>query len=133
MELKTNLQESAQFIDGVSVVSVGEDNSVFANLAGILAETRKLKGVRGYILRNNTSAIIDLAPQDKVTDYAVLSHQVYKAGQKMAKHFKLTDIESMLVEGRDVKVLCMCIGENRIGIFMDKTSAHSWIIKRILL
>jgi hypothetical protein len=43
------------------------------------------------------------------------------------------DIESVLVEGKFVKVLLMSIGDNRIGIFMDRSATHAGIIKRILL
>jgi predicted regulator of Ras-like GTPase activity (Roadblock/LC7/MglB family) len=51
----------------------------------------------------------------------------------MAKQFSLADIESILVEGKSVKVLCMSIGENKIGVFMEKTATHAWILKKILL
>jgi predicted regulator of Ras-like GTPase activity (Roadblock/LC7/MglB family) len=51
----------------------------------------------------------------------------------MAKQFNLADIESVLVEGKSVKVLCMSVGENKISVFMEKTATHDWIIKRILL
>ena len=102
-------------------------------LAASLAEIRKLKGVMGYILRSNTSAIIDLTEQEKIIEYAILSSQISESSTEMAKQFNLTDIESVLVEGKNVKVLCMSIGENRISVFMEKTATHAWIIKRILL
>ena len=120
-------------IDNVAVISVGEDNSVFASLATSLMEIRKLKGVQGYILRGNSSAVIDLAEQDKVIDYAILSTQIEDACRSIAKNFSLAETESVLVEGRDVKVLCMNVSGNRMSIFMDKSAMHSGIIKRILL
>jgi predicted regulator of Ras-like GTPase activity (Roadblock/LC7/MglB family) len=130
---KTNSEIVTEFPDSVAVISVGDDNSVFTSLATSLAEIRKLKGVMGYILRSNTSAIIDLTEQDKIIEYAILSSQISESSSEMAKQFSMTDIESVLVEGKSVKVLCMSIGENRIGIFMEKTATHAWIIKRILL
>ena len=133
MKKKTHLEISTELPDGAAVISVGDDNSVFANLAASLAEIRKLKGVMGYILRSNTSAIIDLTEQDKTIEYAVLSSQISESSSEMAKQFNLTDIESVLVEGKNVKVLCMCVGENKISVFMEKTATHAWIIKRILL
>ena len=51
----------------------------------------------------------------------------------MAKQFNLSNIESVVVEGKNVKVLCMSVGENKIGIFLEKNATHAWIIKRILL
>ncbi len=98
-----------------------------------LAEIRKLKGVMGYILRSENSAIIDLTEQDKIIDYAILSSQISESSHEIAEQFNLANIESVLVEGKSVKVLCMSVGENKIGIFMEKTATHDSIIKRILL
>jgi predicted regulator of Ras-like GTPase activity (Roadblock/LC7/MglB family) len=115
------------------VISPGDDNSVFTNLAASLAEIRKLKGVMGYILRSGTSAIIDLTGQDKIIEYAVLSSQISESSIEMATQFNMTDLESVLVEGKSVKVLCMNLSENRISVFMEKTATHAGIIQRILL
>jgi predicted regulator of Ras-like GTPase activity (Roadblock/LC7/MglB family) len=117
---------------GVAVTSVGADNS-FENLSVSLGEIRKLKGVLGFILRNDSSAIIDLNEQDQIIEYAILSTQIHDSCQEIAKQFNLGETESMLVEGIDIKVLCMAVGENRMSIFMEKKATHSWIIKRILL
>jgi predicted regulator of Ras-like GTPase activity (Roadblock/LC7/MglB family) len=115
------------------VISLGDDNSVFTNLAAGLAEIRKLKGVIGYILRSDTSAIIDLTGQEKIIEYAVLSSQISESSIEMAIQFNMTDLESVLVEGKNVKVLYMSVAENRISIFMEKTATHTGIIQRILL
>ena len=102
-------------------------------MAASLAEIRKLKGVKGYILRNNTSAVLDLTEQEKISALAILSSQISESSNEIAKQFNLADIESVLVEGKFVKVLCMSIGDNRIGIFMERAATHAWIIKRILM
>ncbi len=133
MKQKTCTETSTELIDSVAAISVGDDNAVFANLSASLAEIRKLKGVIGYILRSETAAIIDLTAQDKIIDYAVLSSQISESSLEMAKQFNLSNIESVLVEGKNAKVLCMNVGENKIGVFMEKTATHAWIIKRILL
>jgi predicted regulator of Ras-like GTPase activity (Roadblock/LC7/MglB family) len=122
-----------QLIEGTPIITLGEDNAVFASLSATLAEIRKLKGVLGYILRSNTTAIIDLSNADIIPEYAMLSAQVFDCSGGIAKQFGLIDVESVLVEGKKVKLLCMRIGENRISVFMDKTCAHAWIVKRILL
>lgn len=113
--------------------TVGLDNSVFTNLAATLTEIRKLKGVNGYILRSNTAAIIDLSEKENTTNYALLSSEIHESSRDLIKQYNLADIESMLLEGKNVKVLCMEFGENRISVFMDKSCAHAWIVKRILL
>ena len=133
MKQKTSIESSTEIPNGAVVISPVEDNNVFANLAASLAEVRKLKGVTGYILRNDTSAIVDIADQEKIIDYAILSSQISDSSLEIAQQFKLTNIESVLVEGKEVKVLCMSVGENKMGIFMERTATHEHVIKRILL
>ena len=133
LKQKTHVEISTEPLESAPVISVGEDNSVFSSLAASLSEIRKLNGVIGYILRNNTSAIIDLTEQEKITEWAILSSQISESSNEIANQFHLADIESLLVEGKYVKVLCMSLGDNKIGIFMERTATHAWMIKRILL
>jgi predicted regulator of Ras-like GTPase activity (Roadblock/LC7/MglB family) len=130
---KTTFETKSEVPDDAAVISVGDENSEFSNIAASLAEIRKLKGVNGYILRSNTSAIIDLTEQEKTIEYAILSSQISESSREMAKQFNMSDIESVLVEGKSSKVLCLSIGENKIGVFMEKTATHTGIIKRIRL
>jgi len=109
------------------------ENTTFASLSASLAEIRKLKGVIGYILRSNSSAIIDLPPSEKVTEYAMFSSQMLDFSNQVSNEFGLGEAESMVVESGSVKVLCMTVAENKIGVFMEKTAGHAWIVKRILL
>lgn len=126
-------EEQIEPANEVAVVSTDDENSVFASLSASLAEIRKLKGVIGYILRSSTSALIDLSEPEKITQYAILSSEMYDAAQQIALHFSLGAPENMLVEGESVKVLCASMGENRVSVFMEKSATHAWIIKRILL
>ena len=133
MRKKTTVKITQELPDGVAVISVGDDTSVFANLAASLAEIRKLKGVMGYILRSNTSAILDFTEPDKITENAILSSQIHDSCQEITKQFNLGEMENVLVEGENVKVLNMSMGENNISVFMEKNATHSGIIKRILM
>ena len=131
MKQKNTSQFETEFPDG-AVITVGNDDSVFTDLVASLAEISKLEGVRGYILRSDTSAIIDLTEQERIIDYAILSSQVSESSDEIAKQFNLTDIESVIVEGKTVKMLCMNKSRNQVSVFMDKTATHDSIIKRIL-
>lgn len=135
MKPKTSPVEiETAFTNAVAVTGTEERNSdAFASLTACLNEIRKLKGVLGYILRSNNSAIIDLNDQDKIIDYAILSSQMQDSTQAIAKQFNLGETESILLEGGNVKMLSMTVGENRISVFMEKTAIHAWIIKRIML
>lgn len=133
MKQKTTAAHTETLNSTAPVILAGEEKSTFASLSASLSEIRKLKGVIGYILRSNTSAIIDLADTEKLTQYAILSYEVHDACQAMAKDFSLGETESMLVEGENVKVLCMGLEDNKVSVFMEKNATHAWIIKRILL
>jgi hypothetical protein len=93
LKLKTNTNETTTvFTDAIAVTSVGEENSAFASLSASLTEIRKLNGVLGYILRSNTSAIIDLNETNKIIDYAILSSQMNDSSIEIAKQFNLGEI-----------------------------------------
>jgi len=131
---KTNANKvEATFDSPAALISVGQENFSFASLSASLAEIRKLEGVIGYILRSNSSAIIDLEPPENIIQYALLSSQIYDSCQEIAQQFNLGETESMLVEGENVKVLCMGIGENRVSVFMERAATDLGIVKSILL
>jgi predicted regulator of Ras-like GTPase activity (Roadblock/LC7/MglB family) len=113
--------------------SVGEDSAEFSRLATNLVELSKLEGVVGYILRSNSSALIDLPKQVSIADLALLTFQIYCSTGEMAKQFNMNDIESVLVEGKDLKVLSVAIGKNKIDVLLKKTASHALIVKEIHL
>ena len=129
MKKGTRTETATELTNSVAVISVGDDASVFASLAASLVEIRELDGVKGYILRSDTSAVIDLAEPDKIIEYAILSSQISESSCEMAKQFNLVDIESVLVEGKSVKVLCMSKDENKISVFMENTANHALILQ----
>jgi predicted regulator of Ras-like GTPase activity (Roadblock/LC7/MglB family) len=116
--------------DETAISSVEEDQT-FTNLRTSLAEINKCEGVLGYILRNATSATIDLKNPAKLVEYAILSSQALDSSQEIAELFDIGDIENILIEGKDIKVLCMSIDENKISIFMEKNADHADISKRV--
>jgi hypothetical protein len=130
----TSAIEAETALTNVVAIASAADcvDPVFASLGATLAEIRKLEGVLGYILRGNTSAILDLEP-DKVSQYAVLSCQLDKPCLETAEQLKVAEIESVLVEGGNLKVLCIRIAENKISVIMEKSASHSSIIKRLLI
>lgn len=122
------------FADVVAVTTSAEcEDSAFASLGASLAEVRKLNGVTGYILRSDTSAMLDLDELDKISEYAALSYQLNESSLEIAKQLNVAEVESILVEGGNLKVLFMRVGENKISVFMEKSASHPSIIKRILI
>ena len=131
MKQKVNIETT--YSGEVAVTSVGEENSSFASLTVSLAEIRELKGVIGYILRSSTSAVFDVADYDKIFQYALLTSEIHESSVEIAKQFNIGSADSVLLEGENIKVLCLSMEDNKISIFMDKSANHAWIIKKILL
>ena len=89
-------------------------------------------GIIGYILRNSTSANIDLKDPAKIIDYAVLSSSALEASEELSETFKLGEIKHVLVEGNKVKLLSFTAEDNKVSIFMEKDVDHTRIHKDLL-
>jgi predicted regulator of Ras-like GTPase activity (Roadblock/LC7/MglB family) len=127
---KRSIHETATTVI-VDDVTSSEEDQVFTDLSKNLAEIRKAEGVVGYILRSTTAATIDLKEPEKLIEYAILSSQVLDSSREISELFELGDVENILVKGKEIKVLCVVIGENKISIFMEKNADHADILKRV--
>ncbi len=96
-----------------------------------LEEIKTYEGVIGYIMRNSTSAAIDLKDPTKIIDYAILSSSAIEAGEEIPEDFKLGTMESIIVEGKDAKILSLKIDENKTSVFMEKKIDHQKILKKL--
>lgn len=123
-------EEATPIVVDEEEIATAEDKA-FKDISEKLAKIGKNKGVIGYILRNTTSAIIDLKEPEKVVTYAIFSSQVLDSSQEISSKFEKGDVESVLIEGQENKVLCMKIDGNKISIFMEKEANDSRIQKQI--
>ncbi len=103
------------------------------NVRGSLANIKAREGVIGYILRNQKSASVDIEDPSKMIDYAILSSTVLDSGEYMKTAFELGKVDHILVEGEEVKVLSLTIGDHRISVFMNKKVDHNAIYKDLRL
>ncbi|TRO47388.1 hypothetical protein E2P60_03280 [Candidatus Bathyarchaeota archaeon] len=133
MVKKTRKQENATaiIVEEDELASNSEEDQVFTDLSEKLAEIRKEKGVIGYILRNTTSAMIDLKEPEKIVEYALFASRVMDSSREISNLFELGDIKSTVVEGKETNALCSNINGNQISIFMEKSVDHADISKRI--
>ena len=122
--------ETALIVDEDEVVDSEEDQS-FKDLSSKLAEIRKDKGIIGYIIRNATSATIDLKEPEKIVEYAIFSSQVLDSSQEISDLFELGDVKNILIEGKESNALCMTLDGNKISIFMEKDADDASIQKQI--
>jgi predicted regulator of Ras-like GTPase activity (Roadblock/LC7/MglB family) len=89
------------------------------------------EGVIGYILRSPTSASVDLKDSSKIIDYAVLSATAFESSENLSRLFALGKMYSVVLEGKDVKILCLKIGDHRLSVFMEKNVDHNSIYKKL--
>jgi len=123
---KKSVQDIATIAEPVAVGTTPENN-----LRASLEEIKTYDGVIGYILRNSTSAAIDLKDPTKIIDYAILSSSALDASEEFSELFNLGDIKNIVVEGKDVKVLSLTIDENRISIFMEDNVDCRKVLKKL--
>lgn len=114
------------------ISSTVEKDLNFRPLRARLAEINHMKGVTGYIIRNATSAAIDLKDPSNLVAFALLSSHAIDACQEFSEMFNLGEVEHTLLEGQTLKVLCLTIGENTASVFMEKATDHMKILEQIL-
>jgi len=96
-----------------------------------LQEIKDQEGIIGYILRGPKSASIDLKDPTKIIDYAVLSSTAFDAGQNMTEALQMGEVDTILVESEETKLLSMNINNHRLSIFMEKNVNHDKLYKNL--
>jgi predicted regulator of Ras-like GTPase activity (Roadblock/LC7/MglB family) len=123
---KKTIQETVTVTEPLSV-----EESHVNNLRTNLEEIKTYDGVIGYILRNSTSAAIDLKDPTKLIDYAILSSSSLDASEVLSEDFNLGDVKSIIVDGKNVKVLSLTVSDNRISVFMDKEVNCEKVLRKL--
>ncbi len=83
------------------------------------------EGIIGYILRGSNSASIDLKDPTKTVDYAVLSATTFEAGQNISTVFEIGEVDTLIAEGEETKILSSIVNDHRLSIFMKKNVDHN--------
>ena len=124
---KKNPEETAGELEPIAV----EKATCEDNVRPMLEEVKRSEGVIGYILRNTTSATIDLNDPTKLIDYATLSSSTFEASEQLSELFDLGEIKNIKVEGKDTNTLHLSIDENDISIFMEKNVDAKKILEKM--
>ena len=98
-------------------------------LRATLEKIKDREGMIGYILRTSTSAFVDLKDPSKIIDYAALSAEAIEFGEKLSNAFELGKTNSIILEGKEVKILSLIIREQRLSVFMEKNVDHNSVYK----
>lgn len=102
-----------------------------SDLRTVLDRIKIREGVIGYILRASTSASVDIKDPSKIIDYAVLSTSALEAAENLSEAFALGKMGNIVVEGKDLKVLLLIIGEHRVSVFLEKNIDHHAIYREL--
>ena len=95
------------------------------NMQEKLQDIKDQEGIIGYILRDSKSASIDLKDPTKIIDYAVLSTTTFDAASNIAEALQIGEVEKIIVESEETKVMAMNTKNRRLSIFMDKSVDHN--------
>jgi predicted regulator of Ras-like GTPase activity (Roadblock/LC7/MglB family) len=98
-----------------------------------LREIKDREGIVGYILRGPDSASIDLKDPTKIVDYAVMSTTAFETGEDISALFEIGEVDTIVLEGEDAKLLCNTVNKHRLSIFMEKTVDHNKLCKDLNL
>ena len=96
-----------------------------------LEEIKNYDGVVGYILRNTTSASIDLKEPAKIVDYATLSSTAFAAAEEFSRLFEFGDVKNIVVDGQNLKMLSLAVEENKISVFMENNANVEKVLKKL--
>jgi predicted regulator of Ras-like GTPase activity (Roadblock/LC7/MglB family) len=131
-----NLAEQEPFVTDAEVTEeiniLGDGDFEYQSLLSIIKELNSRKEVTGYILKSATKATVDLDDPTKIIDYAMLTSQAFESAEAMASTLSLGEIRTVLIEGKDVKTLCVKLAENKLSIFMQKEANDNQILQEIL-
>lgn len=108
-----------------------EETASANHLKASLEEIKNFEGIIGYILRNSTSAAIDLKDPTKLIEYAILSSSALEAAEKLSEAFSLGEAKNILVDGKEVRVLSLTVGDNKLSVFMEKNADPEKILRKL--
>ncbi|MCW4034775.1 MAG: hypothetical protein NWF03_05365 [Candidatus Bathyarchaeota archaeon] len=108
-----------------------ESTTDFEDLQEKLLSLKDQEGLIGYILRSSKSASIDLKDPSKIIDYAILSSAVFGESQKIASVLDLDEIDSIVIESDEIKLLSMTINGFNLSVFMEKVVDHNEIFNSL--
>ena len=96
-----------------------------------LQEIRKMEGVLGYIVKDDSTATVDLAEPERKVEFALLSSQTLESAVEMQEIFSVGDIGDVVASCGDLKVLCFTVDDCIVSVFMDKTVDHNEVAAAI--
>ena len=111
--------------------TVDTENDDVEKMQEKLQEIKNQEGIIGYILRSKKSASVDLKDSAKMLDYALFSSTVFDVSQNLTEDLQMGEVDNIILESEETKLLSMNINNNHISIFMEKDVNHEKIHKNL--
>ena len=108
-----------------------EEPTSIASLRVSLDRIKSRPGIIGYIVRGPTSASVDVKDPSKIIDYAALSAEAMESSDSLSESFDLGKMCSIVLEGKNAKILLLKKGEQELTVFMEKSVDHNAIYKEL--
>ena len=124
---KKDAEEIVNTREPVTIEATVDENELRASLE----EIKNYEGVVGYILRNTTSASIDLREPAKIIDYAVLSAASFDTTDEISNIFQLGKIRNVIISGKSIKMLSLALDGNKISVFMENNADAEKVLRKI--
>ena len=118
----------------VERASLGQEKKSkdYANLHSILKEIREKSEILGFILKGSAYAAIDLDSNEDLGKFAILVSQLANFSKQVLNLHEEDFVRSVVLEGKELNVLCLNIRGNEIGIMMKKSKDDREIFNKIL-
>jgi predicted regulator of Ras-like GTPase activity (Roadblock/LC7/MglB family) len=108
-----------------------EEPSSIASLRVSLDRIKSRPGIIGYIVRGPASASVDVKDPSKIIDYAALSAEAMETSDSLSESFDLGRMCSIVLEGKNAKILLFKKGEQELTVFMEKSVDHNAVYKEL--
>ncbi len=108
-----------------------ETQTEATDLRDVLERVKSKPGIIGYIVRGPTSASVDMKDPSKMIDYAALSAEAMECGENLANTFDVGKIQWVVLEGKNLKILCVTKDEQQISVFMEKNVDHNGVYREL--
>ena len=96
-----------------------------------LQDIKKQDGIIGYILRGPETAAIDIKDPTKIIEYASLSSAAFEVSKDICKNVEIGEVNNMVVESEDTKIMCLAVNDQKVSIFMEKSVNHDKLCKEL--
>ncbi len=111
--------------------AIVEEVGILTDTHNRLESIKTLKGVIGYILRDATSATINLADPARVVEYAILSSTILETANQLADSLDLGEPKQILIQGDEATTLCLNMEDEKVSVFLENDADIKTIVKKL--